>query len=570
MDSQARHEFQVLSFEYDDYDTDSVECDVSHAKWRGLADSMSKQEEEENEDPAKREFLVKLYGRDRQGRSVCAVSPAYPYFYVSAPPGWLSNDAELLGERIYLSVCRFFPGSLVACEMVSRKLFMGFHGDREFPMYKLIFRNARAAKICANRLSNGPVKVWRKEQEERQFTVFEGNVDPILRFIHGAGIESTGWISVPQSAVCSASRRTSRCDYEYRCRSPLDLKHVVSETIAPLVVASYDIEVYSPDGSFPSADVPDCCVTMIATTVQRYGEESPFLRHVVTLKQCLPIDGVEVESYDTEHEVLEAWSRLIARVDPDVLTGYNIHGFDSKYVFSRARMSGASEEFYKIGKDIGHKSELVEKTMSSNAYGHNEFHFFSSPGILQLDVLTAVKRDFKLDSYKLNNVAKHFLGEEKIDLLPKEIFAAFREGTPESVRRVAEYAVQDTALPLNLIWKLNLVPNMTEMAKVTGIPCDFLMKRGQQIRVYSLVLKYAMNMGYVLPTNKKPGREEQKGASGKGAGGKGKEEDEDEGYTGATVLSPKTGAYMTTPIACLDFASKPGLSLRFCCGAGSH
>ena len=35
----------------------------------------------------------------------------------------------------------------------------------------------------------------------------------------------------------------------------------------------------------------------------RFGEEKPYLKHLITLKGCAPIDGVEVESYENEEEV---------------------------------------------------------------------------------------------------------------------------------------------------------------------------------------------------------------------------------------------------------------------------
>ena len=53
---------------------------------------------------------------------------------------------------------------------------------------------------------------------------------------------------------------------------------------------------------------------------------------MLSLGPCDPIEGVIVEHYDTEAEVLESWCELIKSTDPDQLIGYNIFGFDLVYL----------------------------------------------------------------------------------------------------------------------------------------------------------------------------------------------------------------------------------------------
>ena len=68
----------------------------------------------------------------------------------------------------------------------------------------------------------------------------------------------------------------------------------------------------------------------------RFGEDKPYLKHLITLKGCAPIEGIEVESYENEEDVLAAWARVIKRENPDIMTGYNIFGFDYRYMYERA------------------------------------------------------------------------------------------------------------------------------------------------------------------------------------------------------------------------------------------
>lgn len=47
--------------------------------------------------------------------------------------------------------------------------------------------------------------------------------------------------------------------------------------------------------------------------------------------------------------------------------------------------------------------------------------------------------------------------------------------------------------------------NYTEMARVTGIPFNFLLSRGQQIKVVSQLFRKAGDEGYLVPSLKSEG-----------------------------------------------------------------
>lgn len=43
---------------------------------------------------------------------------------------------------------------------------------------------------------------------------------------------------------------------------------------------------------------------------------------------------------------------------------------------------------------------LRERELNSGAYGHNKFATLATPGLLQLDVLQVMRKEYKLDSYR--------------------------------------------------------------------------------------------------------------------------------------------------------------------------
>ena len=103
-------------------------------------------------------------------------------------------------------------------------------------------------------------------------------------------------------------------------------------------------------------------------------------------------------------------------------------------------------------------------------------------------------------------------------------------------KRLAIYCLKDAELPLKLMEKLCCLYNYSEMARVTGVPINFLLSRGQQIKVVSQLLRRARKRNFVMPT------ERVKGNAGEIS------------FEGAYVIDPKPGFY-EQPIATLDFAS---------------
>ena len=97
------------------------------------------------------------------------------------------------------------------------------------------------------------------------------------------------------------------------------------------------------DWSFPPIEGDK--VIQIGTTVRKFGEKDCFIRHIITLGTCSKIDNAIVEAYDNEKDVLLAWTKFIQKLDPDIITGYNIFGFDFSFMWNRAEELECVEEF---------------------------------------------------------------------------------------------------------------------------------------------------------------------------------------------------------------------------------
>lgn len=177
---------------------------------------------------------------------------------------------------------------------------------------------------------------------------------------------------------------------------------------------------------------------------------------------------------------------------------------------------------------------MEKKTFSSAQYGKSESVKTTIHGRSTFDLLPIMRRSQQLSSYSLNAVSAAFLGQQKEDV-PHGIISDLQRGTDDDRHRLAVYCLKDAYLPLRLLDKLSYLVNYIEMARVTGVPIDYLIERGQQIKVYSMLLRKCRNAGLVVPTLPRSNND-------------------DAGYEGATVIEPMK-AFYSVPIATLDFAS---------------
>jgi len=465
------------------------------------------------------EHHISIFGKTEAGKSVCVTTTFDPYFFVKLPKGTTQQDVK----RLYDDINRLKRDHVTGYSLTKQKDVWGFQNNEEFHFMHLNFKSLEHRRKVNS--------IFMYNKEFRNYHVYESNIDPVLRLMHRTGIQSTGWLDTGDNCVRS---HLSKTDIDLWCNEWSTLKPVERDDMAPFVVASFDIECNSSTGKFPDPNVPDDACFQIAISLCKFGSDEPYDKTCLCFKKTdKNIEGSNIISFDTEREMLLAFKRYLNEKDIDIMTGWNIFGFDLEYIYKRAAMVGCGVEFYQLGKLNDTECHLVLKQLSSSALGDNYLKLLPMAGRFIFDLFHEVKKGYKLDSYSLNNVSKLYLGDQKIDMTPKEMFARFLEADPVKLREVAEYCIKDTLLPHKLMKKLCTLLNLVEMAKATWVPVSFLVERGQQIKVFSQLTKKARELGYMVPTIKYGSLPEEQ-------------------YEGATVLEAQKGAYYT-PITALDF-----------------
>lgn len=159
-----------------------------------------------------------------------------------------------------------------------------------------------------------------------------------------------------------------------------------------------------------------------------YVNGKPTQKDIYVLGDCDTLEqdaGYETSVYacETEADLIDAWATLIKDVDPDIMIGYNIFGFDNQYLWDRATVNRCTDALKVLGrqtdKEVWKKdskiSQLVspitlkKKFLSSSAMGDNTFYMFTAEGRMHIDLLAYVRRNAVLDSYSLDNVTATYM-----------------------------------------------------------------------------------------------------------------------------------------------------------------
>lgn len=712
-----------------------------------------------------KKYFIHGFGINSKGESVSVNINGYtPYFYVKPPHSFDDLQFRSFKRSIIELLGSKFEQDISSIIRLNKNDLWGFNNNTKFQFIRLSFKNHITMRICINKFLN----TLREKNDEGEFTgkvthklnsikvcgkmmkfqLYESNIEPFIRFLHCKDIKPSGWIRVKNTMKHGGYSERTTCKHNVIVKWK-DIESIPDkETIAPLLVASFDIECTSSHGDFPLAkkgyekfakelmyayqcekekthntfylkslikdalyivfelndlvknesyrsyfskiyfkskknpeihsllvklvesisdilaqsctqkqihlceqkyqDTEDDVLSLfrkqfnttgnnnvkednnsikkdviiaqlnaflnkhlppiegdsiiqIGTTFHRYGDTECFFKHIITLNTCDSVSDAQVISCKTEKEVLLEWTKMITHMDPDIITGYNIFGFDMQYMYDRACELKCKTDFCKLGRIHNKSCELIHKTLSSSALGDNYMHYIDMEGRVMIDLMKIIQRDHNLDSYKLDNVASHFIqgnikdnlgtsvivdnisgiqeksyihvisnddklkvfiesvdktnkelklnmnvqdmnikkwGLAKDDVSPNEIFKA-QKGTSSDRARIAKYCIQDCALCNAIIIKLEIVANNIGMSNVCSVPLSYIFMRGQGVKIFSLVSQQARIENTLIPTMLKYDEDVE----------------DDSGYEGAIVLNPIPGIYVNEPISVMDYAS---------------
>jgi DNA polymerase-2 len=166
--------------------------------------------------------------------------------------------------------------------------------------------------------------------------------------------------------------------------------------------------------------------------------------------------------YRSERELLRAFVRRIRELDPDILTGWNVVGFDLAVL---ARIAGARG----VRLTLGRGTEPLRVRQDGTARGRSQAVL---PGRVVLDGIDLLRGAFiKMESYSLNAVAQTVLGKGK-KITGSDRAAEIARRWRDDPLALADYNLVDAQLVIEILDRLRLLPLTVERSTLTGMPPD--------------------------------------------------------------------------------------------------
>ena len=414
-----------------------------------------------------------------------------------------------------------------------------FCGNYRNPMVRLTFKTTEALNKAKNILNYmfeidglGSIKA----------NVWESEIDPVRKFLSAVSPDLQQDPERKQELTFSCwTQCLARRVHKDECISNNQYEYIIDWTTIKRIpdeecntwltypgTMAFDIECYcNRHQMFPDKHNDSHVAYMISCTYERLestpkGQKPLRYRYGIILGDCNNIPEDEFANtilfpVNTEEELVRMMGAIILYHDPEIITGYNILSFD--YPYLNARLGRTGNSWPRIGKLKGEDCYIKNNTWSSGAYGHNDINMLICSGRLSIDMLSVIRRDYKMSTYGLNAVSKKFVNKEKHDITAKEMFVIYEKmiqglkagkGTEEydhgmaEITRVMLYCIQDSELVLDIMNATHWWLGAVEMSNIVGVNIIVLSTGGQQQRCESQLYHMATKCGYILNSRVAP------------------------------------------------------------------
>ena len=516
--------------------------------------------------PATRKLMVRCWAKDTEGKNVYIHFSKYKYeMYVEIPATdkfgkcifWAEDLAFVVVEQLKRELASFPP---VSIEFVRKSTMRTVGWKKPVCMLRLSYEKKhymhKSAKLLREGIDCG------KDLGNLKFLVHETNVPVLTKLFSNYDLRPTQWLS---AICCPVTSKYANVDLE-KCQeyvgdvTTLLPENEMGEGVKPCKVLSFDLECYSSRGDqvFPSPVVEGDEVFMISAVFQHSNDRASRKCNLFTLfdvKDCQS-RVEECPEYDlivckNELELIESFCRMVNEEDPDVIIGHNIWQFDMRYLYARCKLSldkrlpsmdrtkYASEcKLTSTARLNTNNKDVISKEIGFKSSGNADFskkvHAFNMEGRISLDVMEMIEKDHKLETYTLNNIAKHFLGSSKVDVTAKDMFVSYRQcrqlsssleeeemmmqvdlmdeeelevveeakkterETLNLMKKISDYCIVDSTLVMDLFDHQKMWISIMVYAKIFGITPYHIVSKGQQARCISTVYSKACTKGIVL------------------------------------------------------------------------
>jgi len=192
-----------------------------------------------------------------------------------------------------------------------------------------------------------------------------------------------------------------------------------------------------------------------------------------------------------EREIIERFVKLIHELDPDIISGYNIDGYDLPVLLERANKQGMPR---------------LQLARDHSSFFHLGERFWRLDGRILTDVWWAVKAEIRPKQETLDYVAKQLLGEGKHELQRRKIDEEWERDRDKVIR----YCIQDAELSLRILERVRRIEKTLDLAAVSKLPLEDVLHGRTSNLIDSILIRAADRAHVAVPMMKmRGGRVEQ-------------------------------------------------------------
>ncbi|XP_017283871.1 DNA polymerase alpha catalytic subunit isoform X2 [Kryptolebias marmoratus] len=262
-------------------------------------------------------------------------------------------------------------------------------------------------------------------------------------------------------------------------------------------------------------------------------------------KEAVRKKNGKVEIAGTERSLLGFFLAKMHKIDPDVLVGHDIFGFDLEVLLQRINVCKVPH-WSKIGRL---KRSNMPKLGGRGAFAEKS----ATCGRLVCDVEISAKELIRCKSYHLTELAAQVLKVERVTVPQEDIRNLYSDSA--HLLYLLELTWTDARLILQMMCELNVLPLALQITSIAGNVMSRTLMGGRSERNEFLLLHAFHDKNYIVPDKpsfKKAHLEAVEGDDDADAG-KGKRKKK-AAYAGGLVLDPKVGFYDKF-VLLLDFNS---------------
>jgi DNA polymerase zeta len=215
--------------------------------------------------------------------------------------------------------------------------------------------------------------------------------------------------------------------------------------------------------------------------------------------------AVEVQEEDSELDLIIRMVEIVRAHDPDILTGYEVHGSSWGYIIERARLKydyNLCDEFSRM------KAQSHGRFGKDNdKWGFNHTSTIRITGRHMINIWRAMRSELNLLQYTMENVVFHLLRRRVPHFTWADLTRWYTNGKPRDLAKVVNYYISRVQLDLDILEENELIARTSEQARLLGVDFFSVFSRGSQFKVESLMFRIAKPENFMLvsPSRKQIG-----------------------------------------------------------------